>query len=172
VFCGYKGIRGYNVEEDEDDTDSTAYFYTADSVKHIYTDVSCVPRGFRRGNRCTAYNHLRQDLLSRYGRKDPLLHTKNREYRHQILLKNGVPSQDIGSVDEWKIIGLADRKARRVWLNINKIVHACKDKFLSKKVICITVNVEETNSVEAQLLMHMSLNSLVGTMVPSLLMEC
>ena len=94
--------------------------------------------------------------------KDPLLHTKVREYRHQILLNNGVPSQDIGSVDEWKIIGLADRKARRVWLNINEIVHACKDKFLSKKVICIKVNVEETNSVEAQLLMHMSLNSLVG----------
>lgn len=156
VFCGY------NVEEDEEDADSTAYFYTADSVKHIYTDVTCVSGGFRRGNRCKAYNHLRQDLLSRYERKDPLLHTKVREYRHQILLNNGVPSQDIGSVDEWKIIGLTDRKARRVWLNINKIVHACKDKFLNKKVICIKVNVEKTNSVEEQLLMHMSLNGLVG----------
>ena len=41
-------------------------------------------------------------------------------------------------------------------------MHTCETKFLRKKVVCIKVNVEEANSIEAQLLMHMSLDAMVG----------
>ncbi len=118
--------------------DSQKTFYTADKVAHLDSDDACYGRGFRRGDRCTAYNHLRQDLLSRYEGKDPLLHEKIREYRRNILLENGVTSGQIDNVDEWKIVGLTDRKARRVWLNINEIIRAREAKFLHEKVVCIS----------------------------------
>ena len=164
IFCGYN-LEDDNLDDEyEDDIieDNEQTFFTADRVVHLDSDYACDKRGFRRGNRCAAYNHIRQGLLSRYERKDPLLQEKIREYRHNILLKNGVTPQQIGDVDEWKIVGLTDRKARRVWLNINDIIHTCETKFLRKKVVCIKVNVEEANSIQAQLLMHMSLNSMIG----------
>ena len=74
-------------------------------------------------------------------------------------MENGVTSGQIDNVDEWKIVGLTDRKARRVWLNINEIIQTC---FLHEKVVCIKVNVEEANSIQAQLLMHMSLDAMIG----------
>jgi len=46
-------------------------------------------------------------------------------------------------------------------LNIDNVVKACDD-FRTQKVVCIAVNVEEAASIEEQLLMHMSLNALVG----------
>ncbi len=63
-------------------------------------------------------------------------------------------------------LSLTDRKARRVWLNINinEIIQACEGeaKFLHEKVVCIKVSVEEANSMQAQLLMHVSLDTLIG----------
>eukprot|EP00986_Skeletonema_menzelii_P012064 scaffold6449_cov148-Skeletonema_menzelii.AAC.4 len=165
VFCGYK-LHDYNLDDDYDNDDTNMddhlTFFTADKIEHLDSDETCDGRGFRKGNRCTAYNHLRQDLLSRYERKDPLLHEKIRDYRHNMLLENGVAPQQIGNVDDWKIVGLTDRKARRVWLNIDEVIQTCETNFLLKKVLCIKVNVEEANSTQAQLLMHMSLDSMIG----------
>ncbi|KAL7431261.1 hypothetical protein ACHAXM_003994 [Skeletonema potamos] len=114
---------------------------------------------------CTTYNDLRQDLLARYASKDPLLRQKIREYRHQILSLAGLSltssSSEAADVDEWKIVGLTKRQSRRVWLNIDDSVKAC-DSFRLQKVVCITVNVEEAASPEEQLLMHSSLDALVG----------
>lgn len=105
--------------------------------------------------------------MGRYNRKDPLLQQKIREYRRQILLQNGVvASKSIGSnidVDEWRIVGLTERKSRRVWLNINDTIKNSCEQFLRQMVVCIKVNVEEADSVEKQLLMYMSLNALVGS---------
>lgn len=66
------------------------------------------------------------------------------------------------TVNDWKIVGLTKRLSRRKWLNIDEIVTHCDASFAHLKVVCITVNVEETTTVEEQLLMHMSLDALVG----------
>jgi len=112
---------------------------------------------------CTTYNDLRQDLLATYARKDQLLQQKIREYRRQIILSlPGLSSsEEANHVDEWKIVGLTKRQSRRIWLNIDDSVKAC-DGFRLQKVVCITVNVEEAASPEEQLLMHSSLDALVG----------
>ena len=110
---------------------------------------------------CTTYNDFRQDLLMRYAKKDPTLQQKVREYKRKILSVAGLSSEELINVDEWKIVGLTERKSRRIWLNIVDSVKAC-DVFRQQKVACITVNVEETAAPEEQLLMHSSLNALVG----------
>lgn len=90
-----------------------------------------------------------------------MLADKVRGYRRQKLLQSGLTSNSIGNVDDWKIVGLTNRKFRRIWLNIDDAVKVCQE-FVHQKVLCIKVNVEEADSVEAQILMHMSLDALVG----------
>jgi hypothetical protein len=126
IFCGYKHQRGNQT------------FHTVGDIFHQQTYKSCDRRGFRKGNKCTAYNNLRQDLLARYEKKDPMLQQKCRDYRRQILFQNGVASESIGNVDEWRIVGLTDRKSRRVWLNIDDAINSC-EQFLRRKVMCIKV---------------------------------
>ncbi|KAL7535192.1 hypothetical protein ACHAXR_006333 [Thalassiosira sp. AJA248-18] len=104
---------------------------------------------------------LRKDIMGVYLRNDPMIEQRIRQRRRQILLQNGVVEEKIKNVDEWKIIGLTDRKYRRVWLNINDAIETCSN-FISHKVICIKLNVEEADSSEEQLLMHSSLNSMIG----------
>ena len=111
---------------------------------------------------CTTYNDFRQDLLRRYAEKNPMPQEEIREYRRRILTVSGLSPEEVNDVDGWKIVGLTERKSRRVWLNIDDSVKACDAVFRQQKVVCITVNVEATASPEEQLLMHSSLDALVG----------
>ena len=168
AFCGYKRTSTKS-------TNKTSKSYTFDlegSISYKQADESkwCHDKKNKRienlersykFERCTTYNDLRQDMLARYAKKDPFLPQKIREYRRQTLSLAGVSLEEVNDVDEWKIVGLAKRQLRRVWLNIDDSVKAC-DEFRFQKVVCITVNVEEAASPEEQLLMHSSLDALVG----------
>jgi len=109
-----------------------------------------------------AYQRLRQDLLARHTMRDPMLNEKVRQHRHSILQSKNISKEEVITVNDWKIVGLTKRLSRRKWLNIDEIVTHCDASFAHLKVVCITVNVEETTTVEEQLLMHMSLDALVG----------
>lgn len=59
IFCGYKLEDEYYLDVEYDATKhSPKTFYTADKVAHWDSDNACYGRGFRRGDRCTAYNHF------------------------------------------------------------------------------------------------------------------
>ena len=58
------------------------------------------------------------------------------------LLRNVLKQQRIIS-SEWKVIGLAQRSKRRRWLHIYDLQQLCNRRFLSKKIICVVVNIEE-----------------------------
>jgi len=153
VFCGY------SVSVDQEENKLT--FEVAENIGHPHPEATLgLYSGGPKGSN-PSYQDFRQDLLTRYAEKDPMLHQKVREYRLQILLRQGVALDNVGDIDEWKIVGLADRKYRRIWLDIDESTRAC-DSFLLEKVICVKVNVEEADSVEEQLLMHMSLNVFMG----------
>jgi len=53
------------------------------------------------------------------------------------------------------------KKYQQLWLKINDTLKACND-FQSRRVVCIRVNVEKADTPEEQLLMHASLDALVG----------
>jgi hypothetical protein len=157
VFCGYN-----LVDKEGLDNKEAFEFTTAPLIGHPNPEATLNLYLGGRSKQNPSYQALRQDLLTRNAEKNPMLQRKVREYRLQTLLQKGLKLDTIGDVDEWKIIGLSDRKYRRVWLNIETSITTC-DSFLHKKVICIKVNVEEAESVEEQLLMHMSLNGgLIG----------
>ena len=78
-----------------------------------------------------------------------------------IISNNTSSTDNINVVDEWKFIGLAHRKYRRVWLNIDAILDMCDTNFQRNKVLCIKVDVEEIYS-EEQLLIHRSIHAFIG----------
>ncbi|KAL7459862.1 hypothetical protein ACHAWC_011868 [Mediolabrus comicus] len=156
AFCGYT----------VNQTANTLELTSQINYKEKQTDKSRWCSGIRGKSNidvnCTSFSEVRQDMLAQYAKKNPLLQDNVREYKRQTLIKIGLTSNEVeGGVDEWKIVGLTMRQSRRRWLNIDDAVKTC-DNFRSQKVVCITVNVEEAASAEEQLLMHMSLNALIG----------
>jgi len=119
------------------------------------------PHSLKHGN-CAAYRKLRRDLFNTYSEKDPMLVQKIHQYRRQILIQKGFISNNTSNLDKWKFVGLAHRKYRRKWLNIQEVTSMCDQKFERYKIVCITIDVEEADSPEEQLLMHRSLHAFIG----------
>jgi len=159
AFCGYTrtASEATNIQSSNHTFDMAA----AITYKGEKSPDWCHDKAKNLDLTCTTYDDFRQDLMARYAREDSLLQQKIRDYRRQTLSVAGLSPEEVDDVDEWKIVGLTDRKSRRIWLNIEDSVRAC-DGFRQQKVVCITVNVEKTASPEEQLLMHSSLDVFVG----------
>jgi len=162
IFCGYS-VHKTNTTRSLQSSDSAA----DDSIDEK-GEIVIKPQGTIANRKveckwsdtnCVAYRKLRRDLLLTYSQKDKHLDEKIRQYQEQILIDKGIHTK---SVDEWKIVGLAHRKYRRIWLNINEVISMCDTKFRDHKVVCITIDVEEATSPEHQFLMHRSLHAFIG----------
>jgi len=118
------------------------------------------------------YDNLRKDLINNYYRKYPDLNGKIVQYQMRILIDKGIIVHDnndtnnisnsINIVKGWKFVGLTHRKYRRVWLNIDDILSTCEEKFRKYQIVCILIDVENSNSAKEQLLMHRSLHAIIG----------
>ena len=64
--------------------------------------------------------------------------------------------------DIWTVIGCTQRVKRRSWLNLDDILAYCNTHYHSHRIVCVEVNVEKTNSPFEQLLLHRSLDILIG----------
>lgn len=148
-------VASLNTDEDEDESAS-------DSITlkpgQMIGKSKCNPPN------CTVYRELRQGLLENYSLKYPNLDERIYQYRRKILIDEKIllKNDTIGDINDWKFVGLTHRKLRRKWLNINDALVMCRQKFSKYKVVCLKVNVEETDSPMEQLLMHRSLHALIG----------
>ena len=146
AFCGYVTDREERIT-DGNVTENNRFFHVGPIIDNLWSNSTTLPS-------------LREDLLEVY-RKDQSIEQKVHE-RRRTIIQNGIGDRKmIDDVDEWKIIGLMDRKYRRVWLNIDDAIETCR-KFFLHKVICIKLNVEDADSSEEQLIMHASVNSTIG----------
>lgn len=113
------------------------------------------------GCRENAYRELRSDLLKSHSKRYQHLEEKIRHYRTHMLVESGLVGNNTIDADGWKLIGLARRKLRRLWLNIDEVMLMCKN-FIKHQAACIIVDVEEAKSPEKQLIMHRSLFAFIG----------
>jgi hypothetical protein len=90
------------------------------------------------------------------------LDEKIQRYKRIILIEMGLVSNNTIDTDGWKFVGFARRKSRRLWLNIDDVISMCNGTFGEHKVACVIVDVEEAESPEEQLIMHRSLDGLIG----------
>ena len=116
-------------------------------------------------NECrdNAYRELRSDMMKTHSNRYKDLDEKIIRYKRRILVEMGLVSNNtIDAEGGWKFIGFARRKSRRMWLNIDVVMSMCNKKFREYHVACILVDVEEAESPEEQLIMHRSLDALIG----------
>ncbi|KAL7489659.1 hypothetical protein ACHAW6_015347 [Cyclotella cf. meneghiniana] len=115
---------------------------------------------------CEDWARLRRFLASNFQKHYPSLESDVIQFRRQTLLgMNLVDDNYSGNTNEWKFVGLAQRSYRRSWINLPVIMKECNALYQSdskKKVVCIEVNVENTSSPYEQLLLHRSVDALIG----------
>jgi hypothetical protein len=112
--------------------------------------------------RNNAYRELRSDLMKTHSERYKDLDEKIQRYKRIILIEMGLVSNNTIDTDGWKFVGFARRKSRRLWLNIDDVMSMCNGMFGEHKVACVIVDVEEAESPEEQLIMHRSLDGLIG----------
>ena len=131
----------------------------------VFKPIPLIPNSVTDCHECrnTAYRELRSDLTKTHSEKYQNLGEKIHRYKRRILIEMGLVSNTTVDVDAgWKFFGFARRKSRRLWLNIGDVMSMCNEKFMEHKVACVIVDVEEAESPEAQLIMHLSLDALIG----------
>lgn len=115
---------------------------------------------------CDEWADLRYFLASNFINHYPSLKKDVIRFRRDILLKlQFIDNKYNGDTTEWKFVGLTQRSYRRSWINLPDIADECNaihNKDSSKKVACIEVNVEKTASPYDQLVLHQSVDALVG----------
>ena len=125
-----------------------------------------------------SYSSLRQLTMKNLARKyHPGVRNDIDTYRSKLLRSamHALPherlSHQLRNHSTWKIIGLTQRIKRRSWLNLNDVIAHCNAFYNAHQILCVDVNVERlpsansSNPLQAeyeQLLMHQSLNALIG----------
>ena len=138
--------------------------------RHSRIESGSCGRNHDSGNEyeCKEWSGLRSFLSSNFVRHYPTLSndiiTRRKEYLvgQQGLITDS--STYHGDTREFTVVGFTQRTYRRAWLNLPTILEACNtnNSFKRRKVICIEVNVENTSSPLEQLLLHRSLDVMIG----------
>ena len=116
-----------------------------------------------KGEGCQGYANLRKFLSSNFVKHYPKLGDDIVKFRRSALMAKDLISDDYsGDTKEWVVVGLTQRTYRRVWLNLPSVMERCNTQFNNRRVVCIEVNVEETSSPYEQLLLHRSLDVMIG----------
>jgi len=119
-------------------------------------------------NDCKIWAGLRDFLISNIEMNHPTLEDEITNHRRTILLQKGLVDEGYGgNSKEWKFVGLTQRTYRRSWLNLPGVLSRCESAFVGnatnlQKVVCVEINVEQASSPYEQLLMHRSLDAIVG----------
>ena len=118
---------------------------------------------FSRGRyECRSWDGLRKFISSNFVKHYPTLELDIESRRRERLLEKGAVGEGYeGDTREFAIVGLTQRTYRRAWLNLPSIMEACNAAF-SGRAICVEVNVEDAATPFEQLLMHRSLDAVIG----------
>lgn len=106
------------------------------------------------------YNKIRQQLREGVVQANPIIQQEIKDYRKTLLGKMGIARQPL---EEWKIVGLTQRRLRRRWLNMDDCLRKCNEHFNKHKIACVELNVEsQYSNVVTQVAMHAVLDMIIG----------
>jgi hypothetical protein len=115
---------------------------------------------------CDEWADLRFFLISNFINHYPTLKQDVVSFRRDALIKlKHVDDSYNGDTKEWKFVGLAQRSYRRSWINLPEVANVCNSLYQTDsgtKVACVEVNVEKTNTPYEQLILHQSVDALIG----------
>jgi len=111
---------------------------------------------------CQEWYDARNFLATNFHQHYPTLEKDVIERRIEALRANGVIEKAyMGDTKEFLVIGLTQRTYRRSWINLPDILEKCNAAF-GGTAICVEVNVEHMTTPYEQLVMHRSLDVLIG----------
>jgi hypothetical protein len=91
--------------------------------------------------------------------RNPVIQQEIKNYRLDLLQNMGIHDR----FEEYKIVGLMQRKLRRRWLNMDDVLSKCNDHFRRDKIVCVEINLEnEYSNPMTQVIMHAVLDMLIG----------
>ncbi|KAL7541964.1 hypothetical protein ACHAXR_011389 [Thalassiosira sp. AJA248-18] len=112
--------------------------------------------------KCQEWNGLRNFLSTNFVKHYPSLEQDIMNRRRDQLAENGLIDKSYkGNTEEFTVIGLTQRTYRRAWINLPDTIEQC-NKASFERVICVEVNVEKTSTPYEQLLLHRSLDVMIG----------
>jgi len=111
---------------------------------------------------CREWSGLRYHLAANFLTHYPTLEVDIVEKRREYLLERGFVDEGYrDNTDEFTVIGLTQRTYRRAWINLPDIIEKCNEAAF-ERVVCVEVNVETTSSPYEQLILHRSLDAMIG----------
>jgi hypothetical protein len=91
--------------------------------------------------------------------RNPVIQQEVKNYRLDLLQKMNIHDR----FEDYKIVGLMQRKLRRKWLNMDHVINECNKRFRRDKIVCVEINLEnEYSNPMTQVLMHAVLDMLIG----------
>ncbi|KAL3786976.1 hypothetical protein HJC23_005487 [Cyclotella cryptica] len=185
VFCGFQAVYSAMEMNATNSTENiTMLQLSPDSTipwnlnKHCANYIA--PTEALETEDCQVWQDLRKSLIETYEEKNPNLSQDIHGYRIKLINKgrqyvHSDANTNIDNVKDWKIIGLSQRKGRRMWLNINETLSHCNKQYNEKLLACVEVDVEDlpTNFVSAgsnsplssmdeQFVLYRSIDALIG----------
>ncbi|OEU17319.1 hypothetical protein FRACYDRAFT_237729 [Fragilariopsis cylindrus CCMP1102] len=182
-FCGFKEVSGterlhrgltnvLNVEP-SDQIFTTNYHDVDSSSSNDESEDSTLVGAQKKNinNSIVDYGVLKKDVRTRAIDRNEPMHSLVRQLRlsmyaehvdKNILSMTASDQDDI--LEGWKVVGLTQRTLRRVWMDIDQSLKACRKNFSSHKVLCVVVNLEddEMNSPIQHMVVHGGLDALIG----------
>ena len=111
---------------------------------------------------CQEWSGLRLHLAANFLTHYPTLERDIVEKRREYLLEKGFVDKGYrDNTDEFTVIGVTQRTYRRAWINLPDIIEKCNAAAF-ERVVCVEVNVEKTSSPLEQLILHRSLDVMIG----------
>ena len=182
-FCGFKEVSGterlhrgltnvLNVEP-SDQIFTTNYHDVDSSSSNDESEDSTLVGAQKRNinNSIVDYGVLKKDVRTRAIDRNEPMHSLVRQLRLSMYAEhvdknilNMTASDQDDILEGWKVVGLTQRTLRRVWMDIDQSLKACRKNFSSHKVLCVVVNLEddEMNSPIQHMVVHGGLDALIG----------
>ena len=114
-----------------------------------------------------SYDTLKRQFATAFEQKYPTL-LADVEVNRRVTIEGVIQTlseekrMKYNSKDVWTIIGCTQRLKRRSWINLNQTIKHCNEHYHSHRIVCVEVNVEKTSNPLDQLVLHRSLDVLVG----------
>lgn len=111
---------------------------------------------------CREWNQLRYFLSKNFVKHYPMLEMDIMHRRRQQLVEQGLIDESYrGDTREFTVVGLTQRTYRRSWLNLPSVLDECNAAPF-ERLLCVEINVENASTPFEQLLIHRSLDVMLG----------
>jgi hypothetical protein len=153
-------------EEDEEEDGTTTTTNNNDNEKNTKTTIKLeagdsITRPHGKDFEESDFRQpMRDDVLNKLVRNNSIVREQVVERRMATIAQSTAVDRE--SQKDWTVIGLAQRNGRRRWAGLDDVITQCNNEFVSMKITCVIVNIEEEPNPMGHITAHAGLDALMG----------